>query len=149
MPANTTPIFSFTPNLTSVSITAATAPTNGVGTIGTNMFVAFQAGPNGSFIEKIRVIPIASVASSSNSNTAVCIYLSTVNSGSTTAANTFLIGEMGIQTTITTAQPTTANSYYEFPLNIAIQSGWYILANQHTGVGANVNWMVTVFGSDY
>ncbi len=51
MPANTSPIFTLTPNVGAVAISTANANRDGTGTIGT----VFTAGANGSRISKIQI----------------------------------------------------------------------------------------------
>ena len=149
MPANTSPIYGLTPNVGSVSITqtAALARSDGVATVGTNIFVAFTAGANGSFIQKVRFLSVATTPTTGVA-TVLRVYLSTVNTGSTTAANTFLLGELSVPA-VPSANATNATSYYELPLNMAISSGDYILVSQHTAQTANQNWIALVMGSDY
>jgi hypothetical protein len=150
MPANTVPIFSLTPNLSAVSITTASANTAsaGAGTVGTNMFLAFTAGANGSFVQKVRFMSVASAAGVTGVATVLRIFLSTVNSGSPTAANTFLIGEVSVPA-INSANQVNATNFYDFPLNIAIQTGYYILVSQHVAQTTNQNWNAMVFGGNY
>lgn len=152
MPANTSPIFSLTPNISSAAITqtAALTRSDGVGVItgGTQtLFVAFTAGANGSFIQKVRFMSVAN-APTTGVATVLRVYISTTNTGTTTAANTFLVGELSVPA-VPSANATNASSYYELPLNFAIETGQYILVSQHTAQTANQNWIATVIGSDY
>jgi len=149
MPANTSPIFGLTPNINSVTITqtAALARSDGVATVGTNIFLAFTAGANGSFVQKLRFLSVATTPTTGVA-TVLRVYYSTVNTGATTAANTFLLGELSVPA-VPSANATNATSYYELPLNFAIASGEYILVSQHTAQTANQNWVANVIGSDY
>jgi hypothetical protein len=150
MPANTAPIFSVTPNVTSVTITttAASAKSNGAGTVGTDMFKAFTAGANGSFVQRLRFMSVASAAAVTGVATVLRIFLSTVGSGSTTAADTFLFAEVSVPA-ISSGHSTNATNFYDVPLNIPIPSGMFIHVSQHAAQTTNQNWIATVFGGDY
>lgn len=150
MPANTSPIFGLTPNISSVNITttAAQARSDGlVGAIGTAQFLAFTAGANGSFIQKVRFMSVATTPTTGVA-TVLRVHYSTVNTGTPTAGQVFLLGELSVPA-VPSANATNATSYYELPLNFAIGTGEYILVSQHTAQTTNQNWQATVIGSDY
>jgi hypothetical protein len=149
MPANTAPIFSLVPNVDSVSITTASANTSsaGGGTVGTDIFKLFTAGANGSFLQRIRFMSVASAPTSSVATT-LRIFISTVGSGSTTAADTFLIGEISVGVVASDAA-TAATNFYDFILNMAIPSGMFIHVSQHVAQTTNQNWVATAIGGDY
>lgn len=155
MPANTSPIYGLTPNIGFVNITqtAALTRSDGVGVIsgGTqSLFVAFTAGANGSFVQKVRFLPVASAAGVTTIATTLRVYISTTNTGTTTTSNCFLIGEVSVPgLTTAAANATAAVNYYELPLNFAISTGEYILVSQHVAQTANQNWLAVVIGSDY
>jgi hypothetical protein len=150
MPANTAPIFTLTPNVGQVKITqsAALANSAGVGTVATDIFKAFTAGANGSLVQRVRFNVVATAAAVSSVATVLRIYLSTVGSGSTTAADTFLLGEVAVPA-ISAANASNATNYYDFPLNFAIPAGTYIHVSQHAAQTANQSWNATVIGGDY
>lgn len=52
MPANTSPIFSITPRVSSVRVSAAATVSDGTATVGTNIYLAFTPGANGSYIQR-------------------------------------------------------------------------------------------------
>ena len=54
MPANNSPIFTGTPRVSSVRVSAATTASDGTGTVGTNMYLAFTPGSNGSYLQRVR-----------------------------------------------------------------------------------------------
>lgn len=149
MAANTSPIFSLTPNVGTVTITTASANTSsaGGGTIATDIFKAFTAGANGSFIQRVRFMSVAT-APTTGVATTLRIFLSTVGSGATTAANTFLIGEVSAQA-IPSDSTTAATNYYDFPINQAIPTGMFVLVSQHVAQTANQNWVAVCWGGDY
>jgi hypothetical protein len=150
MPANTNPIFTLTPNVGRVTITqaAANVKSDGVGTVGTDNFLVFTAGANGSFVERVRFMSVASAAATAGVATTLRVFLSTVNTGGTTAADTFLIGEISVPA-ITSSHSTNATAPYELALNIAIPTGMYILVSQHVAQTANQNWIAVAIGGDY
>lgn len=150
MPANTSPIFALTPNIGDVNIltTSTMTRSDGVGTIGTNLFLAFTAGANGSFIQRVRFIPVASAAAVTSVATTLRVFLSSLNTGTTTTSNAFLIAEISVPA-ISTANSTNAVNYYEIPLNLAIPTSQYILVSQHVAQTTNQNWQAMVFGGDY
>lgn len=152
MPANTTPIFSLTPNVSSVKITTTAALVRSDGSaanaIGTDQFLAFTTGANGSFIQRVRFIPVSSAAAVNSVATTLRVFLSSVNTGTPTAANTSLLAEISVPL-ISVANSTNAVTYYEIPLNIQVQANRYILVSQHVAQTTNQSWQATVFGGDY
>src|ERR1700675_5094698 len=98
MAQNTSPIFSLVPNVSAAQLvngTTASARSDGVGTIGTDLLKAFTAGANGSFISRARISAYATTPTTETA-TIIRLFLSTQASGATTAANTFLIQELGV-----------------------------------------------------
>lgn len=152
MPANTSPIYSLTPNIGEVKITttAALVRSDGsaVNAIGTDQFLAFTAGANGSFVQRIRFIPVASAAAVNSVATTLRVFLSSVNTGTPTSSNTHLLAEISVPI-ISTSNSTAAVTYYEIPLNIAIPANNYILVSQHLAQTTNQSWQAMVFGGDY
>jgi hypothetical protein len=150
MPANTSPIFGLTPNISHADITTAAVVTGsiGIGTLATNMFPAFTAGANGSFVQKVRFMSVARTAAITSVPTTLRLYYSTVGSGTTSATNTSLIGEVSVPA-ISTANSTNATNFYDYPLNFAIPSGSFIHVSQHVAQTTDQNWTATVIGSNY
>lgn len=152
MPANTNPIYSLTPNIGEVKITQSSALVrsdgSAVNAIGTDQFLAFTTGANGSFVQRVRFIPVASAATVNSVATTLRVFLSSINTGTPTASDTHLLAEISVPI-ISTANSTSAVTYYEKPLNIAIPSGHYILVSQHIAQTANQSWQAMVFGGDY
>lgn len=149
MAANTSPIFSLTPNVGTVTITQTAANTSsaGGGTVGTDIFKVFTSGSFGSFVNKVRFMSVAT-APTTGVATTLRIFLSTVGSGSTTAADTFLIGEVAVPA-IASDATTAATNYYDFIINQAIPTSRFILVTQHVAQTANQNWVAVCFGGDY
>lgn len=153
MSANTSPIFTGTPNVgytqipTNTAVTASDGSSTGSGN--SMMYVAFTAGANGSFVDRVRFLVVASAAAVTSVATTLRVFLSTVASpGATTAANTFLLGEVSVPA-LSAANSTAAQPYYELPLGIAIPSGTYILVTQHVAQSTNQSWKAVVFGGNY
>jgi len=152
MPANTNPIFALTPNIGDVKITttAALVRSDGGATnaIGTDHFLAFSSGADGSFVQRIRFIPVASAAAVNSVATTLRVFLSSVNTGTPTTSDTYLLAEISVPL-ISTSNSTQAVNYYEIPLNIAIPANHYILVSQHVAQTTNQSWQAMVFGGNY
>ena len=151
MPANFNPIYTLTPNVgfAKITTTAANVKSDGTGTIGTDMFLAFTAGANGSFVQRARFNAIASAAAVNTVATTLRVFLSSVNTGTPTSANTSLLAEISAPGTLSAANSTNAVLFYDIPLNIAIPTGRYILISQHVAQTTNQQWQGTIFGGDY
>ncbi len=149
MAQNTSPIFGLTPEVQGVDITttAASARSDGLAAIGTALFVAFTAGPSGSYVQKVRFMSVATTPTTGVATVLRC-YISSVNTGTPTSSQIFLLGEISVGA-LASANATNATNFYELPLNFAIPSGRYILVSQHAAQTTNQNWQAVVIGSDY
>ena len=153
MPANTSPIFTLTPNVGRARITTTYAQVKSDGTSAgsVNDFVVkvFTAGANGSYVDKIRFYTVASAAATTGVATTLRAYLSTIASpGATSTADTFLIGEVSAPA-ISSSHSTNATNYYEIILNMAIPTGTYIHVSQHVAQTTNQAWNAICIGGDY
>lgn len=151
MAANVAPIFTATPNIGVTRITAQQATSgrsDGNGTIATDIFLAFTPGSNGSYVREVRIKPAATAAATATTATSIRIYLSTQSAGSTTSANTKLIGEVAIPT-ISAASTTVPSPDFTFPLNFAIPSTLFILVGSGATIAANTEHQVVTIGGDY
>jgi hypothetical protein len=152
MPANFNPIYTLTPNVSSVKInTTSTNPRSDGGAtnaIGTDQYLAFTSGASGSFVQRVRFNPVASAAAVTSVATTLRVFLSTINSGIPTTASANLLAEISVPA-ISTSATTAATNYYEIPLNIAVPASRYILVSQHVAQTTNQQWQATVFGGDY
>ena len=147
MAANTSPIFTLTPRFSAVRVTAANTSSQGGGTIGTDIFLAFTPGADGSYLQRLRFSLTESTISTASAASVHRVFLSTVSSGTTTNANTFLIQEINAATQTPSS---TASSYpIDIPLNFAIPSTYYVLVSTHVAPSANTNWNANVFGGNY
>ena len=144
MPANTTPIFPLTPNVSWGSLLAANTAKDGTGTVAT----VFTAGANGSRIDQIKVR-----GAGTNVATVVRFF---INNGLTnaTAANNALTHEATIAAT--TLSETVALTDNDILITKGLSSvcpipylpaGYKINATIGTAVSAGLT--VSVFGGDY
>lgn len=153
MAANTSPIFTLTPNVGFARITTTYAQVKSDGTSagsGADFVVkAFTAGANGSYVDVIRFFSVASAAATTGVATTLRAYLSTISApGATTTADTFLIGEISVPA-INSSHSTNATNYYDIVLQKAIATGYYIHVSQHVAQTTNQAWNAVVFGGDY
>lgn len=141
MAANTTPIFTLTPNIAFANLLAANANTalDGTGTVST----VFTAGTNGSMVNSIIVKSGTTTATSAAGTLRIWI-----NNGSTSGAatNNTLVREYVL--TANTASSTTSTVNYEFPLNFQLPTGYKILVTVAT-MAASTSWQFTCCGADY
>lgn len=139
MPANVTPIFTVTPNIAwTASFQTGAGDYDGTGTAN---LLAFTAGANGSFLEKLRIKGI-------NSPTASVLRVY-INNGSThtTAANNTFYGEVLLP--LITASTTLSTPDIEYPINEALPAGYTIYVGTGTSQSASNAWTVTAVGGNY
>lgn len=147
----TTPAFAATPKRSGalwVQATTANTRNDGVGTVGTDILLAYTAGSSGAYIDRVRLHPVGLVAATATTATVARVYLSTVTSGATTATNTKLWQEVACPAQ-TTSQTTTATFALEIPMGIRIAASDTVLFSMHHAAAANTGWQVTVIASDY
>lgn len=150
MPASTDPIFTKNVKVSSVLITAANTSSQGGGTIGTDIFLVGTVGADGGYVRRVRFIPTATTPTTTGA-TVARIFISNVASGSTTSANTFLIGEITLPA-IAADSASSAVFYFDFPVNDGLAGGspgQSILVTTHAAPVANTNWRATMFYGDY
>lgn len=149
MSANTEPIYTLTPVVSGVAVGgAANTKSDGQGTIGTDIFKAFQAGANGSYVTRIRLHPVATVAATATTATLLRIFISSATSGATTQANTFLFQEVAAPSQ-TADHSTSATNFIEIPFGFALPANYTILVSSHVVNAANTSWTAMVVGGDY
>lgn len=147
MPANNSPIFTGTPRVSSVRVSAATTASDGTGTVGTNMYLAFTPGSNGSYLQRVRFSLSESTMNTASAAATLRVSIATTNTGTLTTANNFLYQEINAATQTPT---TTASSYpIDIPLNFAIPSNQYVMVSTSVAANANTAWVATVIGGDY
>lgn len=148
MGGNAQPQFTRQGNVNSVLITAANTSSEGGGTIGTDTFLAFTAdATNGSFVDSVRFIPVAT-ATTTTTATVGRVYISSVTSGTTTSANTWLVDEVTLAAQ-SADSGTTPVYQIDVPVNTRIPAGYTILVQTNAAPAANTAWRVLVFGGDY
>lgn len=151
MAANIDPIYTVTPNIGMTRITAQQVTSgrgDGNGTIATDIFLAFSAGANGSYVREVRMKPAATAAATTTTATSIRIYISTKNSGATTSADTKLIDEIAIPA-VSAAATATPVPVFTLPLNFAIPTGNYILVGSGAAIAASTEFHIVTVGGDY
>lgn len=145
--ANTSPIFTLTPNVGNVRVTAANTSSQGGGTVATDIFKALTAGANGSFVTRVRWNPTATTPTTTTA-TIGRVFYSTVGSGSTTSADTFLLGEVTLPA-VSADNATAPTNPIELMVNMAIPTGSFIHVTNHAAPAANTAWIATCIAGDY
>jgi len=150
MAANTSPIWTLTPNVSHADILTASTNVNTTapGTIGTNCFLAFTSGVDGSYIQKFRFSFVSTTSVISSVATTLQVYSSTVNTGTTTTANTDLLAIVQAAAQ-TVSAVTTAPYQIEIPFNFAIPANRFLLVAQSVAQSANSNWQGLAIGGNY
>lgn len=150
MAQNTSPIFVAVPKVGFATLTGNIGLTrsDGVGTIGTDMFLVFTAdATDGSYISKVR-ISCAATASASMTASVIRFYISSATSGATTAATAVLYQEVAVAA-LAASHTSNATNFYEVPFNIAIPASYTILASIDDNLAANTRWQILTFAGDY
>lgn len=150
MAANTSPIWTLTPNVSHADILTTSTNVNlaAPGTIGTNCFLAFTSGADGSYIQKFRFSFVSTTSVISSIATTLQVYSSTINTGATTTANTDLLGIVQAAAQ-TVSAVTTAPYQIEIPFNFAIPANRYLLVAQSVAQSTNANWQGLAIGGNY
>lgn len=149
MAANASPRFTKNGNVSWVSPSAANTKSDGTGTIATDIFKAFTAdATNGSFVERVRWSPTASVAATTTTATVARVFLSSIGSGATTTTTTVLIAEISLPATAAD-HSTNAVPFYDVLIGITIPPGYFLLVTNHAAPAANTAWRAVVIGGDY
>lgn len=150
MAQNTNPIFSLVPVVSFGTVTGNVGLTrsDGVGTVGTDIFLLFTAdATNGSYVSKIRV-SAAATTSTSMTASVLRFYISSVSSGATTAANTVLYQEVAVAA-LAAAHTSNATNFYEVAFNVPLAPSQTILVSIDDNLAANTRWQFLTFGGNY
>lgn len=148
MAANSNPKFTKNGRVSSVLVTALNASSQGGGTVGTDIFLAFTAdATNGSFVERVRLIPTATTPTTTTA-TVARVFVSTIASGATTSANTYLVAEITLPA-IAADNASTAVIPFDISLGFALPANGTILVTNHAAPAANTAWRAVVIGGDY
>lgn len=146
--ANSDPIFTRNGALNSVLVTAANTSSQGGGTIGTDIFKAFTAdATNGSYVQRVRWLPTATTPTTTTA-TVGRVFVSSVTSGATTSANTWLWDEV-VLPAISADNATAAVTEFDIILGFALNPGYTILLTNHAAPAANTAWRGIVVAGDY
>jgi hypothetical protein len=151
MAANTSPIYSLTPNIKGVAVTAGNTNSDGTGTVSTNMFQAYTAGTNGSYVSVIRWSAVATTAASATTATVGRIFvcnLPAVSGGACNNTNTWLFAEFSLASQ-SADHTTNATFFIEVPVYKALPSGWAIMVTNHVAPTGSTSWQAVVYGGDY
>jgi hypothetical protein len=139
---NSQPLFSRVPDIQWAE--SCTAANNTLDlTSGTSYLVFTADATNGGFVRELRV-----KANPAN-NTAATVVRFWLNNGSTTgtAANSAIIGELGLPAT--TASASVAQPDFIYSLNFPIPPGYKIYATFGTAPGGSGEFTVTAIGGKY
>jgi hypothetical protein len=151
MPQNTSPIFTLTPYVGKVNLTGniGLAASDGAGTIGATpgLYLLVTGQTNGTLISRIHIHAYATTPTNTSA-TVLRFYHSTQASGVCTAANTWLIYELGLGI-LAAANATTALTPIDIPLNYVVPSAETILVTSHSNLAANTGFQVLAIGGSY
>jgi len=147
------PLLGATPKSTySLWLNGSTANTksDGSGTIGTDMMLAFTAGANGAWVDRIRLMPVGVTAATTAATTATVakFFLSTQTSGVTTNVNTHLWQEAACPSQ-TVNQTTAAVSPVDVAAGFRLEAGETILFCMYHVAIVNSAWECIVLATDY
>ena len=147
MAGNTSPQFTLNGVVGSALSIAGNTSSMGTGTIGVDIFLLVLAGLEGTFIEYVRFIPVASTPTSTTA-TVGRLFVSSVAAGATTAANTYLLGEVVLPVTAADNALTAVNPL-DIAVNFRLPAGYTLLFTTHAAPVANTNWRGVAVGGDY
>ena len=91
---------------------------------------------------------VGNSAGASSAATVARVYASSITSGATSSANTYLVGEVAIPAA-TSDSATAAGNWFDFPLGFRLPAGWTILGSLGAGSLRQRGHQRTVFGGDY
>jgi hypothetical protein len=149
MSANTSPIYSLTPNVHGTSVTAGNATSDGTGTVGSSSLpVVYTAGANGSYVSVVRWSAVANTVTATT-GTVGRLFLTTLASGSTTpGTNIWLFAEYALASQ-SADNAATSTFFIEVPFYKALPSGMSIVASTNVSPAGNTSWQVVAYGGDY
>jgi hypothetical protein len=139
MPANTSPIFTLTPDIQWADAMTVANTTKDL-TSGT-IYLAFTAGANGGYIQRIKFRTLGT-------NLAATVARIWINNGGVTgtSTNNTLWDEITLPTT--TNSEVAAQANYELPLNFALPPTYRIYVTLGTAPNA-AGWDATIIGGEY
>jgi len=148
MPGNIDPIWSKVGDIQAVGVSAANTSSQGGGTIGSDIFLAFQAdATNGGYVREVRWSLGETTIGTASTATVGRVFVSSATSGTTTTSNTHLIAEVGLATqTPTTTLPGVPITV---PLDFALPPNYTILVTNSVAPASNTQWKAVVIGGKY
>ncbi len=148
MASNEAPHFPANGVVGSTYSTAANTSSSGTGTIGTDIWKIITGGTNGTWVDVVRIMA-QSTAPASTTATMGRIFVSSVTSGATTAANTFLIEEV-ILPIVAAASATIAQNAYDVKIGFRLPPNYTLLFTTHDAPATTTSWRATALGAgDY
>ena len=153
MAANALAAFTKSGKMGAIELGAVNTKSDGTGTIGTDLWLAFTAdSTNGSYVRFVRFQPTVTTATATGglamAATTLRVFVSSITSGATTAANTTLWGEVSL--TAQTADHNTNSTFpTDVPCNFWLPAGWTILVATHVVANANTKVKALVVAGDY
>ena len=153
MAANALAAFTKSGKMGQVELGAVNTKSDGTGTIGTDLWLAFTAdATNGSYIRFVRFQPTVTASTATGgvamTPTTLRVFVSSVTSGATTAANTTLWGEVSM--TAQTADHNTNSTFaLDVPCNFWLPAGYTILVSTHVVAAASTKVKALVVAGDY
>ncbi len=148
---NTSPAFTKNGFANTSILALANVKSDGTGnlTTGVTMYKLLTAdATNGSYVDFVRVMAVASAAATTTNATVIRIYVSTITTGATSAADTFCIAEIAIPA-VSAANATTALNPFDLPINLRLAPSQTLLCSTHSVAAGSTTWNATVFGGDY
>ena len=142
MPANTSPIFTLTPDVATTRITTATTQSDGSGA----QFPLVTAGVNGTRVDAIRFRNSQVTLAASTAMVHRIFYAPTTTTGSATSR---LIGEVATAATTRTAAVIGATSIYTFDQPLIMASGSGLFVAQSAYAGAQDRFDAQAFAGNY
>jgi hypothetical protein len=139
MPANTTPIFTLTPNASTCVISAANTARDGSGTL----ITAFTSGVNGSRIESV-TFTSAQASAAANSAMVGRVFLT-----DTSGANPRLIAETTLPAVTASNTAIGQAQIITFTNGLIINSGQLLKVCQSVYAGVQDQFQVLIKGGDY
>lgn len=147
--SNITPNFTKNGVIGSALATTANANSDGTGNIttGTMKVVVTADAVSGTFVEYVRVLPVAT-APTNTTATVGRLFASSITAGATTSADTFLLAEVALPAAAAD-NASTSNNPLDIAVNFRLPAGWTLLWSNHVAPAANTNWRATAIGGDY
>lgn len=148
MAGNQIPIYSRVGAYGQVRVTAALANSDGTGTVGTNIFLAFTAdATNGSFVQRVRWNPVSNSAGVTTTATVGRVYISSSNTTANTL-NTALFQEVALPSVVV-SNSSVASYPIDVPINMALPPSYAILVSTHSAPVTNTAWVASVIAGNY